>query len=59
MKNLKKRSLVVALALLFTVGGLTAIYAGSVQNNPANETAAGYTCPVTGGELPCPNCCPF
>ena len=25
---------------------------------PAQQTE-GYTCPMTGEELPCPNCCPL
>ena len=25
----------------------------------ANSQARGYTCPITGEELPCPNCCPL
>lgn len=32
------------------IGGLA--YANS-------QNAGGYTCPVTGEELPCPDCCPF
>ncbi len=35
-------------------GGLFA--AGSPQLTTA---VAGYVCPLTGEELPCPNCCPL
>ncbi|MEX2552677.1 MAG: hypothetical protein WD627_06720 [Actinomycetota bacterium] len=35
------------------VGGLA--FATSRQASPAGE---GYVCPLTGEELPCPNCCP-
>jgi hypothetical protein len=26
---------------------------------PQTGEAQGYTCPITGEELPCPNCCPL
>ncbi len=37
------------------------LYAKSViaTAKPQAEKAEGYTCPVTGEELPCPNCCPL
>ena len=25
----------------------------------ANSQGQSYTCPLTGGQLPCPNCCPL
>jgi uncharacterized membrane protein len=37
---------------LAVAGGLT--YAKSQQ-----PSAQSYVCPVTGEELPCPNCCPL
>jgi hypothetical protein len=29
-----------------------------IGQQPPTE-AQGYTCPITGEELPCPNCCPL
>lgn len=42
------------LALPFALGGL--VYATATRAHPPQR---GYTCPVTGEELPCPNCCPL
>lgn len=42
------------LALPLALGGL--VYATATKAQPAK---AGYTCPLTGEELPCPNCCPL
>lgn len=39
---------------LAAAGGLGLVYANSHQAN-----AEGFTCPITGEELPCPNCCPL
>ena len=41
------------LALPLAVGG-GLVYAKSHQAN-----TGGFVCPVTGEELPCPNCCPL
>jgi hypothetical protein len=38
------------------------VYANAPPNDqprPEATAASGYVCPVTGEELPCPNCCPF
>lgn len=47
-------------ALPLAVGGI--VYA-STQAKSAEQAqqieAAIYTCPLTGEELPCPNCCPL
>jgi hypothetical protein len=45
---------VALLALPMTVAGGLAL-AKSQQANTAGE---GFVCPLTGEELPCPNCCP-
>jgi hypothetical protein len=45
---------------LAVVGGL--VYAKSLtqaEKDRQQVQAAGYTCPLTGEELPCPNCCPL
>ena len=48
-----------AVALPIVVGGF--VLAGQARNGEKAGTtaAAGYTCPVTGEELPCPKCCPL
>jgi hypothetical protein len=43
-------------ALPLAVAG-SLVYANS-QGNPQDQ-AGGYVCPITGEELPCPNCCPL
>ncbi len=42
------------LALPLAIGGF--VYAKSTKAPPAQS---GYTCPLTGEQLPCPNCCPL
>ena len=45
---------------LAVAGGL--LYAKSLNGgpNPAQQiNASGYVCPITGEEIPCPNCCPL
>lgn len=51
-----RRKLIVTglLALPLALGGL--VYATAANAQPAQS---GYTCPVTGEQLPCPNCCPL
>jgi hypothetical protein len=44
---------------LGVLGGF--LYAKVVHqaDKPQRISAAGYICPITGEELPCPNCCPL
>jgi hypothetical protein len=43
---------------LAVVGGL--FYANAERQTVKPEQAApAYVCPITGEELPCPNCCPL
>lgn len=52
----KKGLMAGLLALPLAIGGV--VYGvTSVAQQP--KKAAGYTCPLTGEELPCPNCCPL
>ncbi len=37
--------------------GLPLAVAGVVYAN--SQVRSGYVCPITGEELPCPNCCPL
>lgn len=51
----RRKWLVTALvALPLALGGF--VYAKAI-NSPAAHS--GYTCPLTGEQLPCPNCCPL
>ncbi|HQU43224.1 MAG TPA: hypothetical protein PK867_10455 [Pirellulales bacterium] len=43
------------LSLPLAMGGL--VYASSHRSD--NTNVGGYVCPVTGEELPYPNCCPL
>jgi len=49
------------LAIPLAVGGL--VYGKSLltvgPGQPQQAAAEGYTCPLTGEELPCPRCCPL
>jgi hypothetical protein len=45
------------LALPLAIGGL--VFAGVQANADVQSNDAGFICPVTGEELPCPKCCPL
>jgi len=45
------------LLLPLAIGGL--VYAGAQANADTQTNEAGFVCPITGEELPCPNCCPL
>lgn len=40
-------------------GGLAYGYTSLAGSGVERTDAAGYVCPATGEELPCPNCCPL
>lgn len=42
---------------LAVAGGL--VYANTQGKVNLPQQAGGYVCPITGEELPCPNCCPL
>jgi hypothetical protein len=48
---------VVAAVPLAIAGGL--LYANAQSKADQPQHAGGYVCPITGEELPCPNCCPL
>lgn len=50
----KKLLLTVLLLLPLAIGA--GVYARSDKAAPQEE---GYTCPLTGEQLPCPKCCPL
>ncbi len=39
------------------IGGL--VYAGVHTDTDSQSKEVGFVCPITGEELPCPNCCPL
>jgi hypothetical protein len=45
------------LTVPLAVGGL--VYANSHAKTGEPLNGPGYICPITGEELPCPNCCPL
>ena len=45
------------LLLPLAIGGL--VYAGAQASADTQTSEAGFICPLTGEELPCPNCCPL
>ena len=50
-----------AVALALTVGGFVVANSQTRTDGRAEQVAkeAGYVCPATGEELPCPECCPL
>lgn len=49
-----------AVALPIVVGGFVLANTQAASDKAAETAkAAGYTCPLTGEELPCPKCCPL
>jgi hypothetical protein len=42
---------------LAVAGGL--LYANTQDKADQPQKAGGYVCPITGEQLPCPNCCPL
>lgn len=45
------------LAVPLAIGGL--VYAGAQANSRFQSNREGVVCPITGEELPCPQCCPW
>ena len=52
-----KRKLILTALLALPLAAAGFVYGHSRQANNAHK--AGYTCPITGEELPCPKCCPL
>lgn len=52
----RKKWLLGALLVLPLAAGLA--YGQTLVNANQPKESAGYVCPLTGEELPCPNCCP-
>jgi uncharacterized membrane protein len=55
--NKKKWILIAVLALTVAVAGLA--YGQKFVRGDHAPKNAGYACPLTGEDLPCPNCCPL
>lgn len=57
----KQLGTVALVALPLLVGGF--VYAAAQTNSGTDQkqqvSTEGYICPLTGEELPCPNCCPI
>lgn len=53
----KKWLLAALLALPFLAAGLA--YGRTLVGADRPQQSAGYVCPLTGEELPCPECCPL
>lgn len=51
-----RRKLVWTALLALPLAVVGTIYVGVSKAQPAQS---GYTCPITGEELPCPKCCPL
>jgi hypothetical protein len=46
-------------ALPLAVAGWISAKAFTQDRPDRSQQTATYTCPITGEELPCPNCCPL
>ena len=53
----RRRLLTVLLALSLAAAGL--LYGQTFFQAGETQKSTGYVCPLTGEELPCPNCCPL
>ena len=49
----------VAAVPLAVIGGLVYANAGKNADHRQPVASDGFVCPITGEELPCPNCCPL
>ncbi len=49
----------ILLALPLVVGGGLAYGKVLRQSRPDQPSSSTFVCPITGEELPCPNCCPL
>ena len=58
---MQKRNALIAAALVTVplVGGLVLANSQPGNETKSAETSAGYICPISGEELPCPYCCPL
>ena len=54
----KRTKVLAVLSLLAAVATPVAVHAAT-RGSDVSRPRAGYTCPLTGEELPCPNCCPL
>ncbi len=53
----RKLLLTALLALPLAAAGL--VYGQSLVRTGQPQNSGAYVCPLTGEELPCPNCCPL
>jgi len=58
-KMSRKGLLAALLALPLAVAGFVYGQTQRQREKPQPVKADGYTCPLTGEELPCPKCCPL
>jgi hypothetical protein len=50
---------VLCLAAVLLLSGCSSNRTERVSLGAASEGEGGYTCPLTGEQLPCPKCCPL
>ena len=55
---MKRKLLLIALVAL-PLAATGVAYGRTQLKTEQPPKAGGYTCPLTGEELPCPNCCPL
>jgi hypothetical protein len=55
-----RRSIIAAALLLLALAALGSfVNANGRTETPLPRASAGFICPITGEQLPCPNCCPL
>ncbi len=56
---MRNRKWLLAALVAVPLAGAALLYGPTLVRADAPQTKAGYVCPLTGQELPCPNCCPL
>lgn len=51
-----RKKLILTALLVLPLGIAAGVFAGAGKAQPQKD---GYTCPLTGEQLPCKNCCPL
>lgn len=56
---MRKKKWLLTMVLAVPLGAAGLVYAQTILRVGQPENAASYICPLTGEQLPCPQCCPI
>jgi hypothetical protein len=59
MSNMSKKKWLLSALLALPLAAAGLAYGQALVRGDHAQKNAGYVCPLTGEELPCPNCCPL